>query len=355
MRFFLKHFLLLFFVPFALFSQEASLASVRDELKNKHETGSKKPSLEIINVSYDPTREFYTAYNELFSPWWKERTGQDISIVQSHGGSGSQARAVISGLEADVVSLALAYDIDAIQKLSGVVGDHWQQRLPNNSSPYYSTIVFLVRKGNPKNIKNWNDLIKDHISIVTPNPKTSGGARWIYMAALAFAKETYGNDTSKIHEFMVKLYANAPVLDAGARSSTTTFVQRGMGDVLLSWENEAYLTIEKLKDEQFEIIYPALSIKAEPPVTWLNTFIKEKETEDVAKYYLKYLYSIPAQELIAKFHFRPIDREVSQKYKSKFPDVKLTSIEDFGGWSRVQEEHFKDGARFDEIFQSGRK
>lgn len=345
----------IFLFQFPLSCQQNDLINLRKELDAKQGTSSKKSSLEILNVSYDPTREFYDNYNSLFSKWWQERTGQGVSVVQSHGGSGTQARAVISGLEADVVSLALALDINAIQKIKGLVGENWQKRLPNNSSPYYSTIVFLVRKGNPKKIKNWQDLIRKDVSVVTADPKTSGGARWTYMAAWAWALKAFNHDLSKVKEYLVKLYANAPVLDAGARAATTTFVQRKMGDVLLNWENEAYLTMEKMDGDHYEIVYPDVSIKAEPPVTWLNTFIKEKETEDVAKFYLKYLYSAPAQELIAKHYFRPYDQEIQKKYRDKFPEIRLVAIDEFGGWDKVQNEHFKDGALFDQIFQEGRK
>jgi sulfate transport system substrate-binding protein len=346
---------LIFFTPLHLFGQQADLLNIRKELDQKKGTPSKEKKLELLNVSYDPTREFYESYNTLFSKWWKEKTNQEVFVVQSHGGSGKQARSVISGLEADVVTLALAFDIDYIQKLTKVVGDNWQERLPNHSTPYYSTIVFLVRLGNPKKIHDWNDLVKPGVAIVAPNPKTSGGARWIYMAAWAYALKAFNNDPSKAKEFLIKLYGNAPLLNTGARESTTSFIQRNMGDVLLTWENEAYLTLEKTDHGQYEIIYPSTSIQADPPVTWINTFIKEKGTEDAAKFYLKYLYSLAAQELIAKYHFRPYDADVAKKYEKKFPNINLVSIKDFGGWEEVQKKHFSDNGLFDEIFLSGRK
>lgn len=337
-----------------LFLHAQTMDSIRKELEAKHKTSSDAPSLEILNVSYDPTREFYEEYNPLFIKWWKERTNQDVEVIQSHGGSGKQARSVISGLEADVVSLALAYDIDSIEKLTHTIGKNWQNRLPNNSSPYYSTIVFLVRKGNPKQIKDWDDLVKDGVSIITPNPKTSGGARWSYLAAWGWALDKYKGDAGKAKEYMKQLYGNTPVLDTGARGATTTFIQRKMGDVLITWENEAYLTIEKTGQDEYEIVYPSMSIKAEPPVTWVDKFVQEKGTGDVARFYLAYLYSVPAQELIAKHYFRPVDEQIAKKNSDKFPQVKMLSIDDFGGWEKLQNEHFKDGAIFDEIYLSGR-
>jgi len=340
-------------LPSFIFSND-DISLIRKELEDKKGTPSKESSLEILNVSYDPTREFYDDYNLLFSKWWKERTNQEVNIIQSHGGSAKQARSVISGLEADVVSLALAFDIDSIQNFKGLIGKDWQKRLPFNSSPYYSTIVFLVRKGNPKHIKDWDDLAKVGVSVVTPNPKTSGGARWAYLAAWAWGLQANEGDTEKTKLFLKKLYGNAPVLDTGARGSTTTFIQRDLGDVLITWENEAYLTIEKTGNGEYEIVYPSLSIKAEPPVTWVDAYIMEKKTEDVAKFYLKYLYSVPAQELIAKHYFRPIDPKIAEKNRDKFPSVKMVSIEDFGGWEKVQKVHFADKGVFDEIYLSER-
>lgn len=350
-----RNFLLLFAIlifPLKALSLQPPLEKIREELQAKKGTSSKSASLEILNVSYDPTREFYDAYNALFTAWWKERTGQDLSVIQSHGGSAKQARSVISGLEADVVSLALAFDIDAIEKMTGLVGKDWQERLPHSSSPYYSTIVFLVRKGNPKGIKDWNDLVKPQISVIMPNPKTSGGARWTYMAAWAFALNKFSGNRVMALQYMKDLFKNAPVLDTGARGSTTTFIQRKMGDVLLTWENEAYLTLEKETKGEFEIIYPSLSIQADPPVAWLEKIIREKGTEDAAEFYLKYLYSEKAQELIARHHFRPYDKAVMNRFKDKFPSIKMVSITDFGGWEKVQQEYFKDGGQFDEVHLS---
>jgi sulfate/thiosulfate-binding protein len=328
----------------------SSLDGIRSELENKKGTHPSASSIEILNVSYDPTREFYDAYNALFAAWWHEKTQQQVSIIQSHGGSGKQARAVIAGLEADVVSLALALDIDAIENFIHVVGKNWQDRLPNNSCPYYSTVVFLVRKGNPKNIQDWSDLIRDGISVITPNPKTSGGARWSYLAAWTWASEKFNGDDKLIKEFMKKMYGNTPFLDTGARGSTTTFVQRRMGDVLLTWENEAYLAKEKMTEDEYEIIYPSVSIRAEPPVAWLEKIIEEKNTVDVAKFYLKYLYSIPAQNLIGKFHFRPYDSEIQEMNREKFPMIRMVKITDLGGWEKTQREHFSDHGTFDEVY-----
>jgi sulfate/thiosulfate transport system substrate-binding protein len=338
-----------------LLSQQTELENIRKKLENKRGTDSKESSLELLNVSYDPTREFYEAYNTIFTAWWKERTEQDLTVVQSHGGSGKQARAIITGLKADVATLAIALDIDTIQKLTGLVGENWQQRLPNNSCPYFSTVVFLVRKGNPKNIRNWDDLAREGVKVITPNPKTSGAARWIYLAAWAWAQKTFNNDSDKIKEYMVKLYANVPVLDNGARASTTTFVQRNMGDVLINWENEAHLIVNKLGRNEYEIVYPSLSILAEPPVTWLNGNIKENGTQDAAEFYLEYLYSVEAQELAAQYYYRPYDSAVAKANENRFPRLELVSIKDLGGWEKAQEMHFKDNSLFDEIFLAGRK
>lgn len=347
--------LLLFFTTPLAGQEQSDLVKIRNELQEKSGTPSKESTLELLNVSYDPTREFYEAYNPLFASWWKKKTKQEATIIQSHGGSGMQARAIISGLEADVATLALAYDIEMIEKLTGAVGKEWEKRLPNSSTPYFSVIVFLVRRGNPKQIHDWGDLVRKDVSLVVPNPKTSGGAAWTYLSAWAWASRKFNNDPSKIKEFMKNLYANAPVLDSGARGATTTFVQRQSGDVLLSWENEAYLTKEKINNEGYEIIYPSLSIKAEPSVAWLSANNKKRGTEDLAAFYLKYLYSPEAQELIARHYFRPYDREVLERYRNRYPDIKLTSIEEFGGWKRVKEEHLKDDGLFDELFIAGKK
>jgi sulfate/thiosulfate transport system substrate-binding protein len=306
--------------------------------------------VELLNVSYDPTRELYTEYNQAFSAYWKKKSGQDVSIRQSHGGSGKQARTVIDGLPADVVTLALAYDIDALVKQRKLLPANWQSRLPNNSSPYTSTIVFLVRKGNPKKIKDWSDLARPGISVITPNPKTSGGARWNYLAGWAWALEQSGGDEKYAADFLGKLYRNVPVLDTGARGSLTTFAQRGIGDVFISWENEAHLATEELGKGRFEIVVPSLSILAEPPVAVVDRNTLRKKTTDVARAYLEYLYSPPAQEIIARHYYRPRDAAVAKKYANVFPDVKMVTIADFGGWAAVQKKHFDDGGLFDRIY-----
>ncbi len=309
----------------------------------------------LLNVSYDPTRELYEAYNKLFADHWKEKTGDVVTVSQSHGGSGKQARSVIDGLEADVVTLALAYDVDAIAKKAGLLPENWQSLLPNNSAPYTSTIVFLVRKGNPKGIKDWDDLIKDGVSVITPNPKTSGGARWNYLAAWAFASEKFGGDEAQIKEFLTKLFKNVPVLDSGARGSTTTFVQRGIGDVFISWENEAFLAVEELGKDEFEIVVPPLSILAEPPVAVVERNAQKHKTSDVAKAYLEYLYSEPAQELIAQHYYRPRLEAVAAKYADRFSKVRLVTVDEaFGGWASAQKTHFDDGGTFDAIYQTGK-
>lgn len=338
-----------------IFSKPQDLIPLRNELAAKRSTSSKESSLEILNVSYDPTNHFFEDYNHMFQKWWKERTRQELSIIQSHGGSAKQARAVISGLEADVVSLALALDIDVIESKTGLVGSKaWEERLPHKSVPYYSTIVFLVRKGNPKGIKDWNDLIREGVRIVMPNPKTSGGARWTYMAAWGWALKQFNGQKLKAEEYMRMLFKNAPVLDTGARGATTTFIQRNMGDVLLTWENEAYLTIEKEPQDAFEIVYPSLSIQADPPVTWLEGIVNEKGTKDAATFYLKYLYSRNAQKLVAKYYFRPFDEGILKQNITRFPAVKMQTIDDFGGWEKVQKEHFNDNALFDQVYLSSR-
>ena len=307
----------------------------------------------LLNVSYDPTRELYKAFNEAFIKDWKAKTGETVTIEQSHGGSGKQARAVIDGLQADVVTLALQGDIDQIAK-TGLINADWQKRLGNNSSPYTSTIVFLVRKGNPKGIKDWDDLVKKGVEVITPNPKTSGGARWNYLAAWAYADQKYGHDAAKDKEFIKNLYANVPVLDTGARGSTTTFAQRGIGDVLLAWENEAFLAIDELGADKFELVVPSLSIKAEPPVAVVDKVVDAKGTRKVAEAYLNYLYTPEAQKLIAHNYYRPSDpKSADPKDLARFVDVKLVSIDDplFGGWAKAQPEHFGDGGIFDQIYQ----
>jgi sulfate/thiosulfate transport system substrate-binding protein len=308
---------------------------------------------QFLNVSYDPTRELYVAVNAAFAKHWKSKTGQDITFRQSHGGSGSQARAVIDGLEADVVTLALAYDIDAVSN-AGLLHKDWQKRLPQNSSPYTSTIVFLVRKGNPKGIKDWSDLIRPGVQVITPNPKTSGGARWNYLAAWEYAKRKNGGSDAKAREFVTALFKNVPVLDSGARGATTTFVQRGIGDVLLAWENEAYLALEEEKDK-VQIVTPSLSILAEPPVTVVDKVVAKKGTKAVAEAYLQFLYTAEGQEIAARNHYRPRDEKVAAKYASTFAKVELFTIDQaFGGWQHAQKTHFADGGTFDKIYRPGR-
>jgi len=311
--------------------------------------------VELLNVSYDPTRELYQDFNKAFARQWKQRTSQDLVVKQSHGGSGKQARAVIDGLDADVVTLALAYDIDEIHNKANLIPRDWQKRLPGNSSPYTSTIVFLVRKGNPKQIKDWNDLVQPGVKIITPNPKTSGGARWNYLAAWAYALRQKGGSEAKAKEFVRKLYRNVPVLDSGARGATTTFVQRGQGDVLIAWENEAFLALNELGKNRLDIVIPSLSILAEPPVTLVDRVVDRKGTRKLAEEYLKYLYSPVGQEIAAKHYYRPFDKKVAAKYDSQFPKLKLVTIEDtFGGWTKAQKTHFSDGGIFDQIYGPGR-
>ena len=304
----------------------------------------------LLNVSYDPTRELYTEYNKAFSAHYKKKTGKDLEIRQSHGGSGKQARTVIDGLQADVVTLALAYDIDALAKQGKLLPANWQSRLPNNSSPYTSTIVFLVRKGNPKKIKDWGDLAKPGIAVITPNPKTSGGARWNHLAAYAWALKQPDATEKTAEAYLGKLYGNVPVLDTGARGSLTTFAQRGIGDVFISWENEAHLATKELGKDKFDIVIPSLSILAEPPVAVVDRVTLRKKTTDLARAYLEYLYSPEAQEIIAKHYYRPRNEAVAKKYASLFPDVKMVTIADFGGWAKAQEKHFNDGGVFDRIY-----
>jgi sulfate transport system substrate-binding protein len=309
----------------------------------------------LLNVSYDPTRELYQDFNAAFAKHWQAKTGEKVTIRQSHGGSGKQARAVIDGLEADVVTLALAYDLDAIAAKARLIPKNWQTRLPHNSSPYTSTIVFLVRKGNPKGIKDWDDLVRPEISVITPNPKTSGGARWNYLAAWGSAQKKYGADETKAREFVARLYKNVPVLDSGARGSTTTFVQRGIGDVFISWENEAFLAVKELGPGKFEIVAPSLSILAEPPVSVVDKVVDKRGTRAVAHAYLEYLYTQEGQKIAAEHFYRPRDPKVAAKYDKQFPKINLFTIDElFGGWQKAQKTHFEDGGVYDQIYQPGR-
>jgi sulfate transport system substrate-binding protein len=308
-------------------------------------------SVELLNVSYDPTRELYVDFNKAFAAHWKATTGDDVVVKQSHGGSGKQARGVIDGLQADVVTLALAADVDALYTIARIIPQDWQKRLPQNSTPYTSTIVFLVRKGNPRGIKDWDDLVKPGVSVVTPNPKTSGGARWNYLAAWAYARHKQGSDEAA-KAFVAALYKNVPVLDSGARGATTTFVQRGIGDVLLAWENEAFLSLKEFGDDKFEIVVPSLSILAEPPVAWVDKVVKRKGTEAVARAYLEYLYSDEGQDIAGRNFYRPRNPAIAAKYANVFPKLQLVTIDsDFGGWTNAQKTHFADGGVFDLIYQ----
>jgi len=305
----------------------------------------------LLNVSYDPTRELYQEFNAAFAKYWQQKSGKTVEVQQSHGGSGKQARAVVDGLEADVLTLALAYDIDAVAE-SGLLPKDWQKRLPNNSSPYTSTIVFLVRKGNPKGIKDWSDLVKPGTQVITPNPKTSGGARWNYLAAWAYSLKQPGGSDAKAKEFVTALFKNVPVLDSGARGSTTTFVQRGIGDVLLAWENEAFLSIKELGPDKVETVVPSQSILAEPPVTVVDEVTDKRGTRAVAEEYLEYLYTPEGQEIAARHCYRPRLEAVVKKYASTFPKVNLVTIDEvFGGWQKAQKTHFADGGIFDQIYQ----
>jgi len=309
--------------------------------------------LTLLNVSYDPTRELYQDFNRAFIAYWQTKNSSDtLKIRQSHGGSGKQGRAVIDGLEADVVTLALAYDIDAISAKAGLLPKDWQQRLPNNSSPYISTIVFLVRKGNPKDIKDWDDLIKPGIAVITPNPKTSGGARWNYLAAWGYALHRNSGDEAKAKDFVVRLFKNVPVLDSGARGSTTTFVERGIGDVLLTWENEAFLAIKELGPDRFEMVVPAESILAEPPVALVDKVVDHRGTRPVAQAYLNYLYSDEGQRLIGKHFYRPSNPVIAAQFAAQFATIRLFTIDErLGGWQQAQHIHFADGGVFDQIYQ----
>jgi sulfate/thiosulfate transport system substrate-binding protein len=320
-----------------------------------HLAGAQQKTIRLLNVSYDPTRELYVDLNAAFSKYWKAKTGADVAISQSHGGSGKQARAVIDGIQADVVTLALAYDIDAIAEKSGLIAKDWQKRLPNNSAPYTSTIVFLVRKGNPKHIRDWSDLVRPGVSVVTPNPKTSGGARWNYLAAWGYALRHNGNDEAKARDFVARLYKNVPVLDSGARGATTTFAQRGIGDVLLAWENEALLSLKELGKDKFELVVPSVSILAEPPVSVVDKNASRRGTATVAKAYLEFLYSAEGQEIAARNFYRPRSKEVSAKYQNQFPKIELFTIDEvFGGWQKAQKKHFDDGGIYDQIYQPGK-
>jgi sulfate transport system substrate-binding protein len=305
----------------------------------------------LLNVSYDPTRELYQDLNTAFAKYWNAKSGRSVSIRQSHGGSGAQARSVIDGLDADVVTLALAYDIDAIAA-TGLIKPGWQARLPQNSSPYTSTIVFLVRKGNPKGIKDWNDLVKPGVQIITPNPKTSGGARWNYLAAWGYALKQPGGSEAKARQFVADIYKRVPVLDSGARGSTTTFVERGIGDVLLAWENEAYQALDEAKDK-FDIVVPSISILAEPPVAVVDQVVDRKKTRAVAEAYLQFLYTPEAQEIEARHHYRPRDPAVAARHAGSFAKVTLFDIGLFGGWQSAQKTHFADGGTFDQIYRPG--
>jgi sulfate/thiosulfate transport system substrate-binding protein len=308
-------------------------------------------AVELLNVSYDPTRELYQDVNAAFARHWKAKTRQDLTVQQSHGGSGKQARSVIDGLPADVVTLALAWDIDAIAN-AGMLPKNWQTRLPHNSSPYTSTIVFLVRKGNPKKIKDWNDLVKPGVAVITPNPKTSGGARWNYLAAWGYALRNNGNDPAKAQDFVRRLFKNVPILDTGARGATVTFVERGIGDVLIAWENEALLAVREMGKGQFQIVAPSVSILAEPPVAMVDKVANKKKTAALAKAYLDFLYTPEGQEIAAKHYYRPRLPAVAQKYAQQFPQVQLFTINQvFGGWAKAQQTHFADGGVFDKIYE----
>ena len=304
----------------------------------------------LLNVSYDPTRELYADYNQAFAKHWKDKTGQVVTVKQSHGGSGKQARSIIDGIDADVATLALAGDIDALVQHGGHLAANWQQRLPHGSAPYTSTIVFLVRKGNPKGVKDWDDLVRPDMKVITPNPKTSGGARWNYLAAWAFAERQYGS-AEKARDFVRQLYRNVPVLDSGARGSTITFVQRGVGDVLLAWENEAFLALKEFGPNKVEIVVPSLSILAQPSVAVLDKVVDKKGTRTVAQAYLQHLYSPEGQRIAAKHHYRPTDAQVQVEFADRFPRLELLTIDQaFGGWGKASQAHFVDGASFDQIY-----
>jgi sulfate transport system substrate-binding protein len=315
---------------------------------------AQKP-VSLLNVSYDPTRELYVEYNKAFAAYWQKKSGEVVTVKQSHGGSGKQARSVIDGLDADVVTLALAYDVDELAAKAKLIPADWQKRLPHNSSPYTSTYIFLVRKGNPKAIKNWDDLIKPGVAVITANPKTSGGARWGYLAAYGYALKQPGGNEAKAKEFIGKLFANVPVLDSGARGSTVTFAERGVGDVLLAWENEAHLALKEFGADKFDIVYPPISILAEPPVAVVDKNVDKKGTRAAARAYLEYLYSPEGQEIAARNFYRPIDAKVAATYAKNFPKLSLFTIDDtFGGWTKAQATHFSDGGVFDQIYLKAR-
>jgi sulfate/thiosulfate transport system substrate-binding protein len=314
--------------------------------------GASAETIQLLNVSYDPTREFYEQFNQSFSKQYQQKTGKQVTIQQSHGGSAKQARSVIDGLQADVVTLGLPADIDALHDNGDLVVVDWQKRLPNNSIPYTSTVVFLVRKGNPKGIKDWGDLIKPGTVVITPNPKTSAGGRWSFIAAYGYALKANGNDEGKAKDYIAKLYANVPVLDSGARGSTTTFGQRGLGDVLLAWENEAHLSLKEFGADKFEIVTPSISVRAEPPVSVVDKVVQKKGTREVATAYLEYLYTPEAQEIAAKNFYRPINQEMFQKYAAQFPAVKVFTVDEvLGGWKQAQSKFFADGGVFDQIYK----
>jgi sulfate transport system substrate-binding protein len=331
----------------------ASALAIATGCAGPPEPGRAQPPAEILNVSYDPTRELYQEINQAFAAHWKAKGGETLSVQQSHGGSGKQARAVIDGLEADVLTLALAYDVDAVAK-AGLLPADWQGRLPHNSAPYTSTIVFLVRKGNPKGIRDWEDLVKPGVAVITPNPKTSGGARWNYLAAWGFALGRYGGDEVKARDFVQRLYANVPILDTGARGSTITFVERGIGDVFIAWENEALLAVQQLGKGRFEIVAPSVSILAEPSVAVVEKVAEKHGTLEVAKAYLEYLYTPEGQEIVAKHHYRPRLPEVAARHAADLPKLKLFTIDElFGGWAKAQKTHFDDGGVFDQVSAGG--
>ncbi len=317
-------------------------------------TDVRAADINLLNVSYDPTRELYKEFNPAFIKYWQAKTGDKVTVNQSHGGGGKQARAVLDGLEADVVTLAVAFDIDQLYKVRKLIPENWQSLLPGNSSPYTSTIVFVVRKGNPKGIKDWNDLIKTDVSIVTPNPKTSGGARWNYLAAWGYALKHNNNDEAAAKDFVGKLFKNASVLDTGARGSTTSFVEREIGDVLITWENEAYLVLNEFGADKYEIVTPSLSILTEPPVAVVEDVARKHGTVEVATEYLKYLYSKEGQEIIGKNYYRPSDPEIAAKFAKQFQPLELVKIDNLGGWTKVQEKHFADDGIFDEIYLQGK-
>lgn len=307
---------------------------------------------DLLNVSYDPTRELYSEFNPAFVKYWKAKTGESVSIKQSHGGSGKQARAVLDGLKADVITFALAGDVHALHTIGGLIPENWASRLPENSAPYTSTIVFLVRKGNPKGVKDWGDLVTPGLKVITPNPKTSGGARWNYLAAWAYAEKAFGKDEAKVLDFITKLFKNVPVLDSGARGSTTTFIQREIGDVLLTWENEAFLALKEFGADKFQIVAPPQSILAEASVSVVDKYVDDRKTRDLAEAYLKYLYSEEGQDIVGKNFYRPRSEKALTKYGGQFPKIELVTIDGaFGGWTKAQKVHFNDGGTFDQIYK----